>query len=77
MYGYNAVLTGLLVLAVLVVLNIVLFAMFPFSFEWSKSRGAHTLSESSKHLLSSLRENTTLYVLLPRRLFDGTQEFPR
>ena len=39
LYGYNAVLTGLLLLATLVVLNIVLFALFPFSVEWSKSRG--------------------------------------
>ncbi len=38
LYGYNAFLTGLLLLAVLVVLNIVLFALFPGSFEWSKSR---------------------------------------
>lgn len=66
LYGYNAVLTGLLLLATLVVANIVLFAMFPLSFEWSKSRGAHTLSTSSKNVLANLREPTTIYVLIPK-----------
>jgi len=66
LYGYNAVLTGLLLLAMLAVLNIVLFALFPFSFEWSKSRGAHTLSTSTKNFLNNLREPTTIFVLLPR-----------
>ena len=70
LYGYNAVLTGLLLLAMLVVLNIVLFALFPFSFEWSKSRGAHTLSTSTKNLLNNLREPTTIYVFLPRNMLD-------
>jgi hypothetical protein len=70
LYGYNAVLTGLLLLAMLVVLNIVLFALFPFSFEWSKSRGAHTLSTSTKNLLTNLREPTTIYVFLPRSTLD-------
>jgi hypothetical protein len=70
LYGYNAVLTGLLLLAMLVVLNIVLFALFPFSFEWSKSRGAHTLSTSTKNLLSNLREPTTIYVFLRRGSLD-------
>jgi hypothetical protein len=70
LYGYNAVLTGLLLLAMLVVFNIVLFALFPFSFEWSKSRGAHTLSTSTKNLLNNLREPTTIFVFLPRSTLD-------
>jgi hypothetical protein len=70
LYGYNAVLTGLLLLAMLVVFNIVVFALFPMSFEWSKSRGAHTLSVSTKNLLRNLREPTTIYVFLPRNTLD-------
>jgi hypothetical protein len=73
LYGYNAVLTGLLLLAILAVANIVLFALFPFSLEWSKSRGAHTLSITSKNLLASLREPTTIYVF-PSRESELTPE---
>ncbi len=64
-------LTGLLLLATLVVLNIVFFAMFPFSFEWSKSRGAHTLSTSTKNLLNNLREPTTIYVFMARNTLSS------
>ncbi len=66
LYGYNAVLTGLLLLATLVVFNIVVYAMVPYSFEWTKSRGAYTLSISSKNLLANLRVPTSLYVLMPK-----------
>jgi hypothetical protein len=73
LYGYNAVLTGLLLLAMLVVVNIVFFALVPFSFEWSKSRGAHSLSTSTKNLLSNLRQPTTLYVFAARGKLDNTE----
>ncbi|MCI0379627.1 MAG: GldG family protein [Gemmataceae bacterium] len=66
LYGYNAVLTGLLLLAFLVVLNIVFYAQFPFSFDWSASRGLHTLSPSTKSLLANLDKPTTVFVTVTR-----------
>ncbi|MCI0639130.1 MAG: GldG family protein [Gemmataceae bacterium] len=66
LYGYNAVLTGLLLLAFLIVLNIVFYAQFPFSFDWSASRGLHTLSPSTKSLLANLDRPTSVFVTVTR-----------
>lgn len=66
LFGYNAVLTGLLLLAALVTINIVVYAMVPFAVEFSKSRGTHTLSDATKNLLNNLREPVTFFVLRDR-----------
>lgn len=63
LYGYNAVLTGLLLLAILVVGNIVFYTFFPYTFDWTRTRGFHTLSTSTKSLLASLKQPANIYVL--------------
>lgn len=65
LYGYNTILTGLLLLAILVVLNVVVYVSYPYTFDWTQTRGIHTLSPSSKNLLESLKEPAKIYVLMP------------
>src|SRR5262249_8849575 len=64
LYGYNAVFMGLMLFAMLVVLNILVYATFPFSFNWTASQGIYSLSNQSKRILERLDENTTVYVIL-------------
>jgi hypothetical protein len=64
LFGYNAVLTGLLLLAVLVVLNIVVYAVYPLTFEWSASRGLYALSDSSIGILEKMQKPAKVYVLV-------------
>ncbi len=64
LFGYNAVLNGLLVLEMLIVLNIVFYAMVPYTFDWTRTRGLHSLAQSSKGLLHKLRKPTHVYVLM-------------
>jgi hypothetical protein len=64
LFGYNAVLTGLLLLAILVVINVTVYAYYPYTFEWTKTRGLYSLSPKSKHLLENLKEPVTIYVLM-------------
>src|SRR5205085_482026 len=52
-YGYNTVLTGLLVLAILLVLNVLVYNYFTTSFDWTQSR-MYTLSDKSKNILQLL-----------------------
>jgi hypothetical protein len=86
LFGYNAFLTGLLVLATLVILNVVVYATYPLNFEFSKTRGLHSLSDSSKNLLRSLKEDVHIYVLISprnninpdiRNLMDNLQAYTR
>src|SRR5262249_26263482 len=44
LYGYNAILTGLLLLIFLVVLNIVVFTALPLTLNWSEKGGLYSLS---------------------------------
>ena len=64
MYGYDTIVQSLLLLEILVVLNIVLYAMFPYTFDWTKSRGAYALSDSTKNLISNLKKETHAVVLM-------------
>lgn len=64
LYGYNAVVSGLLLLAVLVVLNVLTFAAFPMDIQWNRS-GLTTLNQSTKNFLSNMKEPVTIYVLMP------------
>jgi hypothetical protein len=64
LYGYNAVLNGLLLLTILTVLNVVVYASYPYTANWSRTSGLIDLSPNSKVLLSNLREPTKIYVLL-------------
>jgi hypothetical protein len=69
LYGYNAILTGLLTLGILVVLNFVVYVTYPYTFDWSKSRGLHSLSPTTKNLLDNLKEPATVYVLMSQNSF--------
>ncbi len=67
-YGYNAVLNGLLLLAILLLGNILVFAWFPTTFQWSEGRGMYDLSPRTKNVLRNLKEPVTVYVILSRKL---------
>lgn len=64
LYGYNAVVNGLLVIAILVLVNIVAYAALPYRFDWSGTRGIYTLHSATKNLLAGLKEPTSVYVML-------------
>jgi hypothetical protein len=70
-YGYNAVLSSLLLLAVLALANVLAYAA-PFSrytgrtYDWTREQ-VHTLSPQTRNLLAELKEPLKVYVLLPRR----------
>jgi hypothetical protein len=80
LYGFNAVLTGLLVLAILIVLNVSTYvsvipawgSFFSKPSDWTEA-SLYTLSPASKALLASIDQPLQIYVLLPRhgdRLFS-------
>src|SRR5579883_1948189 len=66
LYGYNAVLTGLLVLALLTILNIMVYVYVPKVWDWT-SAGLYTLSSQSVNLLKHLEKPLKVYVLLSGR----------
>jgi hypothetical protein len=70
LYGYNAALTGLLVLLILVVLNVTVYARVPFNFEWTKTRGFYSLSDLTRNTLENLKDPVTIYVLLTPETTD-------
>src|SRR5207245_287740 len=49
LFGYNTFFQTLLVLELLVVLVVIVYAMAPYTFQWSKSQGMYALSTSSKN----------------------------
>ncbi|HLJ92226.1 MAG TPA: Gldg family protein [Gemmataceae bacterium] len=63
LYGYNAVLTGLLLLAILLVLNVLVYNYVTPSFDWTES-GIYTLSDKSKNILQALEKPTKIYAVL-------------
>jgi hypothetical protein len=67
LYGYNSVLMGMLLLALLIVLNIVVYVLFPLNFDWTASRGLYALSSSSQDILQKLKTPVQVYVLLRQR----------
>jgi hypothetical protein len=66
LYGYNAVLTGLLLLAVLVVVNIMAYMYLPTDADWTKG-GLHTISARTKSILESLDKPLKVYVFTSTR----------
>lgn len=64
MYGYDTVVQALLLFEVLAVLNIVLAALAPYTFDWTKTRGAYALSDSSVNLISKLKKETNIVVVM-------------
>lgn len=64
MYGYDAVVQGLLLVGILYILNIVIYALVPYTFDWTKTRGAYAISERSKNFISGIKQETNIVVLM-------------
>ena len=64
MYGYDALVQALLVLEILLVANLLFYWLVPFTFNWTKSRGAYALSDASKNLISNLKKDVNVVVLM-------------
>jgi hypothetical protein len=73
-YGYNAVLTGLLLLAILGVVNLLAYVPFkPFSYfnrtyDWTEAN-LYTLHPDSKAFLQKLDKPVKVFVIMPEDLF--------
>jgi hypothetical protein len=73
-YGYNAVLTGLLLLTILGVVNLLAYVPFkPFSFlnqtyDWTEAN-LYTLHPDSKAFLQKLEKPLKVFVIMPEDLF--------
>jgi|GEM_PF-301991 len=67
LYGYNAIFTGLLLIAFLAILNVFVYAIYPMTYDWSADRGVYNISDSTKGILEKLNEPTTIYVLVSPR----------
>jgi hypothetical protein len=73
-YGYNAALTGLLLLAVLMVANVLIYNYYlTTSFDWTES-SIYTLSDQSRNILKSLDKPTKVYALVSRGDDVATRE---
>jgi hypothetical protein len=64
-YGYNAVLTGLLVLQILGFANVLAAAYFKPSYDWTTT-SIYSLSSRSENILEGLKKPMHVYVILPR-----------
>lgn len=67
LYGYNAIFSGLLLLAFLVCLNVVVYAAYPLTFDWSEGRGLYTISTQSQGILEGLKQDVTVYAVMSPR----------
>lgn len=78
LYGYNSVLTGLLLVAILTVLNVLTYVRLkPFTFfsvpgDWTAS-SIYTLSPASKNLLADLKMPVKVYVIMSSRDFVANE----
>ncbi len=63
LYGYNAVLTGLLLLVILGVVNVLVYNYFNTAFDWTES-AIYTLSDQSKNILKALDKPTEVHVIV-------------
>jgi hypothetical protein len=75
LYGYNAVLSGLLLLAILVVANILVYVLYPANYQWTKTRALYDLSPRTKNILTHLREPVHVYLIMSQRdpFYDDTR----
>jgi hypothetical protein len=64
LFGYSTILNGLLLLEMLIILNIVFYALVPYNFDWTSTRGLHALAQSTKNLLHELKQPTEVVVLM-------------
>jgi hypothetical protein len=65
MYGYDAIVQAMLLAEILAVVNIVVYVLVPYTFDWTQSRGAYAVSDASKNLISNLKQETNIVVLMP------------
>src|SRR5262249_55053672 len=78
LYGYNAVLTAVLLAVILALLNVLPYShVWPFGYldrpyDWTASR-LYTLSDRSRNILTSLRQPVHVYLLM-RQNDDATSE---
>src|SRR5207247_1656535 len=66
LYGYNTALTGLLLLAILALLNVTVYFSFPSSLDWTQTRGFYSLSSRTQNILENLKDRVSAYVILSR-----------
>jgi hypothetical protein len=71
-FGYNSVLTGLLLLAILLVLNVLIYSYFPAASDWTEE-SIYSLSDQSKNVLKSLDKPTKVYALFPRGTLEARE----
>jgi hypothetical protein len=64
MYGYDTLLQGLLLFEFLCVFNVVIGTMFLVNYDWTATRGVHALAPSSKNLISGLKKEINVVVLM-------------
>lgn len=63
LYGSNAIFTGVLVLAILILANVLFYILVPYTINWTRTSFT-TLSPSTKNLLAKIKEPVTFYVLM-------------
>src|SRR5579871_1076552 len=70
-YGYNAVLTGILVLLILVVINVLVYLKLPGVIDCTQSN-IFSLSDRSIHILEGLNKPAKVYLLMSTddRIYD-------
>lgn len=64
-YGFNAFLTGFLLLAVLIVANVIITLKFPGVIDTTKS-GVYSISDRSKQILNDLDRPTKVFLIMDR-----------
>lgn len=65
LYGYNAALSGFLLLIILGLCNVLGYFVFKTPFDWTAS-GIYTLSTSTRNFLTDLKKPVKVYILLSR-----------
>lgn len=63
-YTFNAILGGLLVVAILLVMNVLVYNYFTGSYDWTESN-LYTLSDMSRKFAQSLDKNVKIYAFWP------------
>jgi hypothetical protein len=65
-YGFNATLTGLLLLGILLVVNVLVYNYFPTAWDWTQAN-IFTLNERSVNIIKSLDQPTKIFALVAGR----------
>jgi ABC-type uncharacterized transport system len=64
MYGYDTLLQALLLFQILAVANLVIASVFLASYDWTKSGGLHGLADSSRNLVTGLKKEINVLVIM-------------